>query len=91
MNLKQTIESYIKDWESKCYYNGLPDEAPKEIFNLVPSYKRICIAILKNDNSLQSLGFEPKKSKYYSELKRIEIEARPTIAKQLKLNLQYKH
>jgi predicted phosphoadenosine phosphosulfate sulfurtransferase len=44
--------------------------------NLAPSYKSICIAILKNDHSLKSLGFIPKKSIWYNVLKRIEIRKR---------------
>jgi hypothetical protein len=40
------------------------------------------IPILKND--LRPLGIEPKASKYYSMLKRIEIDKRPTKYKQLK-------
>ena len=69
------IERYIKTWESRCYKGGIPDEAPKEIFDKVPSYKAIAIAILKNDIGI--LGIEKPKSKWYSVLKRIEIEARP--------------
>ena len=76
MRLK--IEKYIKEWESKCYYNGIPDEAPNEIKDMVPSYKRIVFAILKNDYSLKYLGFSPTKSAVYSDFKRIEIEARTT-------------
>jgi predicted phosphoadenosine phosphosulfate sulfurtransferase len=74
--MKNKIIQYITDWESKCYYNGIPDEAPIEIKDKVPSYKRIALAILNNDHALQSLGFTPKKSKYYHELKKIEIEQR---------------
>ena len=85
MRLK--IEKYIQEWERRCYYNGIPDEVPKEISHLVPSYKKIALAILKNDYSLNSLGFTPKVSKYYIELKRIEIAERNKniYPKQLKL------
>lgn len=70
------INEYIKTWECRCYEDGLPDEIPLEIFDKAPSYKRIALAILKNDHSLQSLGFTPKKSEYYNILKRIELEER---------------
>jgi predicted phosphoadenosine phosphosulfate sulfurtransferase len=43
---------------------------------LAPSYKAICFAILKNDHSMQSLGFSPRPSPWYMELKRIEISQR---------------
>jgi predicted phosphoadenosine phosphosulfate sulfurtransferase len=72
-------------WERRCYKNGIPDEAPSELGDRVPSYKRICLAILNNDLQLTSLGYYPKKSKYYSILKRIEIDARIYKGKQLKL------
>jgi predicted phosphoadenosine phosphosulfate sulfurtransferase len=51
----------------------------------VPSYKKICLSILKND--YKDLGYYPKKSKYYSILKRIEIDQRMYNGKQLKLKL----
>jgi|TARA_R100000501_G_C2569365_1_gene76836 predicted phosphoadenosine phosphosulfate sulfurtransferase len=83
--LHDKIIEYIKTWEKRCYKNGIPDEAPTEIDDKVPSYKRICFAILKNDNTLKTLGYTPRKSKYYSILKRIEIDARNKPGKQLKL------
>lgn len=85
--VQKKITEYIEQWEKRCYKNGIPDEAPIEINDKVPSYKKICMALLKNDTNLVSLGFEPKKSKYYSILKRIEIDARPSDFKQLKLKL----
>jgi predicted phosphoadenosine phosphosulfate sulfurtransferase len=72
------INEYICLWKKKGYPIDIPDEVPEELSkkNLAPSYKAIAIAILKNDHSLKSLGFTPKKSKYYSILKKIEIEER---------------
>lgn len=86
--MKKRIEEYIKTWETRCYFNGIPNEAPNEleVRNLVPSYRRICYAILSNDYSLKSLGHTPKVSKYYHAYKKIEIEARNK-TKQLHLNL----
>jgi predicted phosphoadenosine phosphosulfate sulfurtransferase len=75
------IQAYIKTWENRCYNTGIPDECPNEIDDLVPSYKKIAIAILKNDYSLKTLGFNVKVSKYYHILKRIEL----TKSQQLKL------
>lgn len=67
------IQAYIKTWEQRCYSDGLPDDVPVEIFDRVPSYKRIAVAILKNDVSLKTLGFTPEVSEYYNILKRIEL------------------
>jgi predicted phosphoadenosine phosphosulfate sulfurtransferase len=88
MGTKSKIKKYIKDWEKKGYKNGIPDEVPLSIerLNIVPSYRKICIALMKNENNLETLGFSRKKTLAYSELKRIEIEQRGNI-KQLKLNL----
>jgi len=72
----EKIKGYIKIWQKRCYVNGLPDEAPEEISDKVPSYKRIVWAILSNDHTLESLGYTPKKSKAYTALKKIEIADR---------------
>lgn len=64
------IEEYICKWQSRCYPE-LPDEAPKEIDELVPSYKKIAICILKND--LRTIGVNPPVSEYYGILKSIEL------------------
>ena len=76
--MKQNIINYIKTWEKRCYFDGIPEEVPCRLsqLNKAPSYKEICSAILKNDTNLKTLGFTPKKSKYYSFLKKIEIDAR---------------
>lgn len=72
--MHKQIENYVMTWESRCYFNGIPDEAPEEIKHLVPSYKQIAICILKND--FRTIGIEPKKSLYYDVLKKIELSAR---------------
>lgn len=80
------IAEYIEIWEKRCYKKGIPDEAPIQISDKVPSYKAICIALLKNDMQLTNLGYQPKHSNFYSILKKIEIDARDTgKPKQLKL------
>jgi len=76
--MKNKINKYIETWLERGYSKGIPDEVPDNIMKLclAPSYKAIAIAILKNDHPMKSLGFTPKKSKWYNELKRIEIEKR---------------
>lgn len=66
--------------------NGLPDEVPDEINHLVPSYKKIAIAILRNDITLKTLGFSVAPCEAYNDLKKIELSKRPNHqAIQLKL------
>lgn len=74
--MKDKIKSYIKTWEARCYPEGLPDEVPPEICDRVPSYKRICIAILKNDTTLETLGYSRPVSLVYNAIKREEIKNR---------------
>ena len=86
--IHERVREYCEKWEHRCYTNGIPDEAPVEIADKVPCYKKIAIAILKNDLNLSSLGYEKKHSKYYDVLKRIEMDARKDgKPKQLKFNL----
>lgn len=87
MNQK-LIKYYIKEWESKGYSNGLPDEAPERLnaLNKVPSFKAIALSILNNDHCLKGLGFSPKNTELYSTFKRIELGVN---CQQLKLNLTY--
>jgi len=76
--MHEKIAQYSKEWSQCGYSNGLPDEVPDELMheNLAPSYKAIAIAILRNDHTLQSLGFTPKVSPWYGALKRVEIAER---------------
>jgi len=89
--MKAKILNYIKVWEKRCYSNGIPDEAPDrlEYLNKVPSYRKIAIAIIKNDYSLETLGFSKNKSYIYSQIKYNELLERGVIkkSKQLKLKI----
>ena len=89
MGAKSKIKKYIYEWEQKGYISGIPDEAPVELEKrgLVPSYRMICMAIMKNPHNLESLGFQRQKCNIYQEIKREEIYNRPTKNKQLKLFL----
>ena len=77
--MHRKICKYVDAWLGRGYAGGIPDEVPHElmVLQLAPSYKAICMAILRNDHPMKSLGFSADKSPWYSELKRIEIAARP--------------
>lgn len=81
--MEQKISNYIRTWEKRCYKKGIPDETPFELTKKVPSYKLIAICVL--NNNLKPLGIEGKKSKYYSILKRMEIEQREYNGKQISI------
>ena len=89
--MKTKLKNYVKDWENRCYKNGIPEEAPLrlELLNKVPTYRNIVKAILKNDINLETLGFSRQFCKAYSDLKRIELIDRGVIKEtnQIKLKL----
>lgn len=76
--MRRKIKSYVSKWKLQGYANGIPDSADSNLENMnkVPSYKMICMAILKNDICLTSLGFSRPNCAEYNALKKIEIEAR---------------
>jgi len=73
------IYTFIKWWEDRGYSNGIPDEAPSilESKKLVPSWKRICKSLLRNDYWCKGLGFTQHKTaayKKYLDLKKRQRE-----------------
>jgi len=61
----------VKTWEERCYPSGIPDEVPEGLSKSLraPSYKSICLCILRNDLILKGLGFGGVESKYHNALK----------------------
>lgn len=89
MGTKEKVTGYIDKWEQRGYKGGIPDEAPLELerMGIVPSYRMICIALMKNPNNLEILGFQREKCNIYQEIKREEIYNRMLVGQQLKLFL----
>jgi predicted phosphoadenosine phosphosulfate sulfurtransferase len=75
------INAWIRTWEGRGYQGGIPDEADPvlEHYDMAPSYRRICLAIVKNDVTLSSLGFGRPKCLIYDRLKKIELLERGKI------------
>lgn len=80
---KQTKEHYLNKiytfiswWEKRGYELGIPDEAPYilESKKLVPSWRRICKSLLRNDYWCKGLGFTQHKTKAYK--KYLELKKR---------------
>lgn len=61
------IAVFLKWWMDRGYPNGIPDEMePKlEAAKQVPSWRRICKMLLKNDYWAKSLSFSQHKSESY--------------------------
>lgn len=76
--MRRKIIDYVKKWEARGYEQGIPDEADSrlEAMGRVPSYRRICKAILSNDVALTSLGYAKPDCAAYGILKRVELAAR---------------
>lgn len=64
---KNKLAKYIQWYRERGYPDGIPDAADKDLEarDLVPSWRRIAKALLKNDYWLKTLGFSPTKSSAY--------------------------
>ncbi|EPH98232.1 hypothetical protein D920_01707, partial [Enterococcus faecalis 13-SD-W-01] len=52
--------NYKSEYRS-ILFKAYPDEVSIKHFRLIPSYKRMCITILKNDTSCRYMGFSQTK------------------------------
>ena len=72
--MRRKIDNYVLSWNKKGYIE-IPDEGDKRLedLNKIPSYKKICLAILKNDYSLKTLGLTQNKAEIYHDFKKIQL------------------
>ena len=65
---KSKIAVYIKWYMNRGYVDGIPDEVDKQMEkqNDVPSWRRICQTLLRNDYWCKGLGFSPTKQSAYN-------------------------
>jgi predicted phosphoadenosine phosphosulfate sulfurtransferase len=63
----EKISVFVNWWIERGYSDGIPEEAPYEleIAKKVPSWRRICKSILRNDYFCKGLGFTQPKSEAY--------------------------
>jgi len=71
----EKFKTFIKWWKARGYAGGIPDEAPSvlEAQRIVPSWRRLCKVLLRNDYWCKGLAFtQPKSAAYgkYLELKK---------------------
>ena len=64
---KNKIYKFVKWWESRGYPDGIPDEADYQLEQKkdVPSWRRVCKVLLRNDYWCKSLSFTQQKSAAY--------------------------
>lgn len=62
------IAIFYKWWTERGYPEGIPDEAPYELETKrdVPSWRRVCKSLLRNDYWCKGLGFSQHKSEAYT-------------------------
>lgn len=72
------IALFIHWWQERGYPNGLPDEmdAKEEAAKSVPSWRRICKALLRNDYWCKGLSFSQHKSGAYEKYRKIMAKRR---------------
>ena len=64
---KNKIYKFIKWWEVRGYPDGIPDEADYKMEQKknVPSWRRVCKSLLRNDYWCKGLSFTQQKSTAY--------------------------
>jgi len=72
------IYVFQKWWKKRGYENGIPDFAPQllESKKLVPSWKRICKTLLRNDWWCKGLSFTQHKTEAYEKYLKLKKEQR---------------
>lgn len=61
------FRTHLEGWAKRGYNEGIPDEAPKVLENKkwVPSWRRLCKVLLRNDWWCKGLGLTQPKSQAY--------------------------
>lgn len=64
---KVKIGTFCQWWEKRGYENGIPDEADNslEMSKKVPSWRRVCKSLLRNDYWMKGLSFTQHKTDAY--------------------------
>lgn len=65
----ERFRAHIAGWRKRGYLSAIPDEAPKELENAhwVPSWRRMCKVMLRNDWWCKGLGMQQPKSEAYGQ------------------------
>lgn len=76
-NYVQRFKKFIVGWKKRGY-EVIPDEAPHEleVKAWVPSWRRMCRSILRNDYYCKGLGQTQPKSEAYQKFKAIQLKNR---------------
>jgi len=68
LHYSNKIAVFVKWWMARGYPEGIPDEAPYELETKkdVPSWRRVCKSLLRNDYWCKGLSFTQHKSEAYT-------------------------
>lgn len=72
-HFRDKITVFLKWYQDRGYSNGIPDEADTELeaAKKVPSWRRICKALLRNDYWCKGLSFTQTKSEAYEKYRKV--------------------
>lgn len=63
---RNKIAIYLRWYQTRDYPDDIPDEQENDLGNKdIPSWRRICKTLLKNDFWCRTLSFSPNKSRHY--------------------------
>lgn len=70
---RDKIGVFLRWWEQRGYESGIPDEAPndEEAAKAVPTWRRICKTLLRNDYWCKGLSFSQHKSGAYENYRKL--------------------
>lgn len=76
------FRSWLSGWHKRGYRKGIPDEAPRDLEKKywVPSWRRLCKVLLRNDWWCKGLGMTQPKSEAYGRYLAIKRARRPGAA-----------
>lgn len=80
VQFKNKISVFVKWWRERGYPEDIPDEAEYklEAERLVPSWRRVCKSILRNDYWCKGLGFTQHKTEAYAKYLKLMEKRRQT-------------
>lgn len=72
----ERFNDWILGWHKRGYRTGIPDSAPRELEKKywVPSWRRLCKVLLRNDWWCKGLGMQQPKSEAYGRYMKIKRE-----------------
>ncbi len=75
---RNKIFVFLKWWSERGYEDNFPDEAPANLESerLVPSWRRVCKSLLRNDYWCKGLGFTQHKTEAYEKYLKLKKQQR---------------